>query len=202
MLTLDNITYHKNQQVIFKELGFSIGLGSCLLLVGKNGCGKTTLLKNIAGLCQPSVGEILWNGENVRDFYQDFASDVNYIGHKNFLKPQLTAWQNLSFFAGISGTEILLPSAIRYFGLEEILETPVNQLSNGWQKKLLLSKLLYQPSTIWLLDEPTVNLDQSSRELVFNLISTRVKDGGMVIVSTHDEILFPLGSKVFLEDFK
>ena len=202
MLTLDSITIEKNQQIIFQNLGFSAGLGSCILLVGQNGSGKTTLLKTIAGLCTPSSGKVLWNGENVQNFYQDFVSGINYIGHKNFLKPQLSAWQNLSFYAQLADTEILLPSAIKYWRLEEILETPTRQLSSGWQKKLLLAKLLYQPSTVWLLDEPTVNLDQSSKELLFNLISSRVKDGGLVIAATHDEMLFPLGSKIYLEDFK
>lgn len=96
----------------------------------------------------------------------------------------------------------MLPSAIKYFSLEEILDKPVNQLSNGWQKKVMLAKLLYNPAAIWLLDEPTVNLDQKSKELLFNLVSTRIKDGGMAIIATHDEIFTPLANKICLEDFK
>ena len=202
MLTLNSITVQKNQQLIFQELGFSAGLGSCLILTGQNGSGKTTLLKTIAGLCQPNSGEVLWNGENVQNFYLDFAADINYIGHKNFLKLQLTALQNLSFYAQLSDTEILLPSAIKYFGLEEILAKPTRQLSSGWQKKVMLAKLLCCPTTIWLLDEPTVNLDKQAKELLFNLISVRIKDGGIVIIATHDEMLLPLGGQILLEDFR
>ena len=202
MLTVNNITHHKNQQIIFKNLGFSLGSGSALILYGSNGSGKTTLLKTIAGLCRQNVGEILWNNENVQNFFPEFSADINYIGHKNFLKPKLTVWQNLSFYAGISDTEILLPAAIRYFSLEEVLEKPVYQLSSGWQKKVILAKLLYNPAAIWLLDEPTVNLDRKGKELLFNLVSTRIKDGGMAIIATHDEIFAPLANKIFLEDFK
>ncbi|MES2677682.1 MAG: heme ABC exporter ATP-binding protein CcmA [Pseudomonadota bacterium] len=201
MLTVNNITVQKNQQLIFKDLGFSTGLGACLILTGKNGSGKTTLLKTIAGLCQASLGEILWNGENVQKFYPEFAADINYIGHKNFLKPELTVLQNLTFYAKLSGTEILLPSAIRYFHLETILEKPVRQLSSGWQKKIMLAKLLCCPATIWLLDEPTVNLDKEGKELLFNLISVRIKDGGIVILTSHNEMFFKLGAPIFLEDF-
>lgn len=97
MLTVDNITYYKNQQLIFKNLGFSLGLGSALILSGSNGSGKTTLLKTIAGLCRQSSGQILWNNEDVQNFLPEFFADINYIGHKNFLKPKLTVEQNLSF---------------------------------------------------------------------------------------------------------
>ncbi|MFT6077765.1 MAG: heme exporter protein A, partial [Rickettsiales bacterium] len=117
MLTLNSITVHKNQQIIFKNLGFSCGLGSCLILSGQNGSGKTTLLKTIAGLCCPSSGSILWNDEDVQNFHSDFTYDINYIGHKNFLKPQLSVLQNMLFYADISNTRIALPSAIKYFGL-------------------------------------------------------------------------------------
>lgn len=202
MLTVNSITVQKNQQLIFKNLGFSAGLGSCLILTGGNGSGKTTLLKTIAGLAKPSAGEVLWNDENIQNFYSDFSSDINYIGHKNFLKPQLTTLQNIEFGAKLNQTEILIPSAIKYFGLEDVIDKPIYQLSSGWQKKILLSKLIYQPKTLWLLDEPTINLDKAARELLFNLISVRIKEGGIVIIATHDEMLFSLGSKISMEDFK
>jgi heme exporter protein A len=202
MLTVNNITSNKNQQLIFKNLGFSAGLGSCLILTGKNGSGKTTLLKTIAGLCAASYGEILRNGQNVKEIYGDFSADINYIGCKNFLKPKLTILQNLEFISQISDTKILLPPAIKYFSLENILKKPTGQLSSGMQKKVMLAKLLYNPATIWLLDEPTINLDQQTKDLLFNLISVRIKEGGIVIAATHDEDLLKLGSIVCLEDFK
>lgn len=202
MLTVDNITCNKNQQIIFNNLGFSIGLGTGLIITGTNGSGKTTLLRTIAGLSQPSSGTILWNNQNVKELYAEFSADINYIGHKNFLKPKLTVLQNLNFYAALSGTEILIPAAIKYFGLEQIIDTPIYKLSSGWQKKVILSKLLYCPATIWLLDEPSVNLDVASKELLFNLISTKVADGGIVIIATHDEIFFPLGSAISLKDFQ
>ena len=202
MLTLNSITYHKNQQLIFKDLGFSIGSGSGLILSGSNGSGKTTLLKIIAGLCCQNSGEILWNNENIKKFYPEFSADINYIGHKNFLKLQLTVWQNLSFYANLSDAAILLPATIKYFSLEKILQKPINQLSSGWQKKIMLAKLLCCPAAIWLLDEPTINLDEQTKKLLFNLVSTRIKDGGIVIIATHDEIFKPLANIIYLEDFK
>lgn len=206
MLTIDSLTIEKNQQIIFKNLGFSIGLGSFLILAGQNGSGKTTLLKTIAGLCAPSSGDILWNGENVKNFHSDFTSDINYIGHKNFLKPKLSVVENMEFYAKLSETEILIPSALHYFELEDVAQKSVYQLSSGMQKKVLLAKLIYSTKTLWLLDEPTVNLDKIGKEKLMNLIETRVKEGGIVIVSTHDHDLFSLkdkaSGKIVLEDFK
>jgi len=201
MLTLNNLTYSKNHKVIFQNLGYTISLNSCLLLTGKNGSGKTSLLKIIAAILKSDAGEILWNNQNVKEFSSEFSSDINYIGHKNFLKPKLTVLENLSFYCQLKDTEILIPSAIRYFGLEEIIDTEIYKLSQGWQKRVLLSKLLCCPSAIWLLDEPTNNLDKQGKELLFNLISSRIRDGGIVIAATHDDILLPLGNKLCLEDF-
>ena len=201
MLTVNNVGYFRNDRRIFGNVGFSVGLGSCLLLVGGNGTGKTSLLRIIAGLTKMRVGELLWNGQNIEELRDDFNSDMCYLGHKNFAKPELTVLENLEFFAGVSDSKILIPSAIRYFELEEIVNKKVEKLSAGWQKRVLLSKLLCCPATIWLLDEPSNNLDKQGKELLFNLINVRVKEGGIVIAATHDEMLFNLGSKFYLEDF-
>ena len=201
MLTFDNLSYYRNHKKIFGNLGYTVSLNSCLLLTGKNGSGKTSLLKIIAGIIKPDGGKILWNNQEVRNFYQEYCSDIQYIGHQNFLKPHLTILENLLFYCQLQDTEMLLPSAIRYFGLEEIADMEIHKLSAGWQKRVLLAKLLCCPGAIWLLDEPTNNLDKQGKELLFNLISSRIKDGGIVIAATHDEILFPLGNKLCLEDF-
>jgi heme exporter protein A len=201
MLTISDISYQKNDKKIFENIGFSIGLGCCLILTGANGSGKTSLLKVIAGINKPNSGKILWNEQDIEEFRDEFNADMQYLGHKNFAKPELTVHENLKFFSGISKTEILIPSAVKYFGLEEVLDKKVGKLSAGWKQRILLAKLLCCPATIWLLDEPTNNLDKQGKELLFNLITVRVKEGGIVMVSSHDEMLFPLGSKFCLEDF-
>jgi heme exporter protein A len=201
VLTFENLTYSKNHKKIFENLGYTVSLNSCLLLTGKNGSGKTSLLKIIAGIIKADSGKILWNNQDVSKFYTEFSNDIQYIGHKNFLKPKLTVLENLSFYSRLKDSEMLIPSAIRYFGLEEIIDTEIYKLSQGWQKKVLLSKLLCCPSAIWLLDEPTTNLDKQGKELLFNLIGGRIRDGGMVIAATHEDMLLALGNKLCLEDF-
>lgn len=201
MLTVNNISYEKNQQKILSNIGFTIGLGSALMLVGKNGIGKSTLLKIISGLISPTSGEILWNNIPISEFYPEYSGDIQYIGHKNFLKNKLTVTQNLEFYSCLSNTQILIPAALHYFGLKHLANIPIAKLSSGWQQRVILAKLFCCPATIWLLDEPSNNLDKIGKELLFNMISVRIKEGGIVLIATHDESLFSLGSKLYLEDF-
>jgi heme exporter protein A len=205
MLTLDKINYSKNQKKIISNLGFTIGLNSCLTISGKNGSGKTTLLKIIAGLTSlgkpEDSGQILWNNEDIENIKEDFYSDIQYLGHNNFLKKDLSVLDNLLFYARLSDSEILVPSAIRYFKLDNILYCKVGKLSAGWQKRVMLAKLLCCPSTIWLLDEPTINLDKDGKELLFNLVSTRIKEEGIVLIATHDDLFSSISANINLEDF-
>ncbi|MBM5782360.1 MAG: ATP-binding cassette domain-containing protein, partial [Pelagibacterales bacterium] len=121
---------------------------------------------------------------------------------KNFLKPELSILENLHFYAKLQGSEILIPSALAFFNLSEIADRKIKTLSMGWQRRVMLAKLLCCPATIWLLDEPTNNLDKEGKEKLKGLIETKVKEGsGLVIITSHDEFLFDLGVKLNMEDF-
>jgi heme exporter protein A len=218
MLTVENLSFEKNYKKIFSNLGFSIGLGSALIITGKNGSGKSSLLKIIAGIAKSSAnsfeqrsdnedksqlnqGKILWNNNDIEDFRDEFNSDIEYLGHKAALRTNLTVIENLRFYAKLKDSEILIPAALKYFDLEQFENSKIAKLSAGWQKKVFLSKLLCCPATIWLLDEPSNNLDMTSKEQLYSLIDTKIKNSGMVIISTHDEMFFKLGPQINIEDY-
>jgi heme exporter protein A len=201
MLTVQNLGLFKDDKKIFSELGFSVGIGSALIIKGRNGCGKTSLLKIIAGISKPTSGQILWGGEDVENFRSDFNGDSQYLGHKNFLEPELTVIENIRFYAQLRDTEAAIFSGISFFGLEDFVDVKIKKLSAGWQKKVMLARLLCCPATVWLLDEPSNNLDHSSKEKLHGLIKTRVKENGLVLMITHDEMFDDLGAKLNLEDF-
>lgn len=201
MLTVQNLSLFKDDKKIFSDLGFSIGLNSALVIKGRNGCGKSSLLKIIAGISKPSSGKILWGGEDVENFRAEFNGDSQFIGHKNFLEQELTVLENLRFYTKLSDTEIALQSGLSFFGLVNFSDQKVKKLSAGWQKKVMLARLLCCPAAVWFLDEPSNNLDKESKEKLHGLLETRVREGGLVIIATHDEIFFDLGPRLNLEDF-
>ncbi|MBM3590297.1 MAG: heme ABC exporter ATP-binding protein CcmA [Alphaproteobacteria bacterium] len=201
MLTLENISFERNYKTIFKNLSFSLSISSALIVAGKNGCGKSSLLKLIAGIYEINQGKILWGNENIKNFRNDFNGDLQYLGHKNFLKPELSIFENLKFYSQIHGTELTLNSALEFFELAEKRHQLVKNLSAGVQQRIMLAKLLACPATIWLLDEPSNNLDKEWRNKLHDLIKNRIKDKGLIIMATHDEEFFDLGPKLYLEDY-
>ena len=201
MLTVQNLSLFKDDKKIFSDLGFSVGLNSALIIKGRNGCGKSSLLKIIAGIAKPSSGKILWGGEDVENFRADFNGDSQFIGHKNFLEQELTVLENLAFYAKLSDTEIALQSGLSFFGLMNFSDQKVKKLSAGWQKKEMLARLLCCPAAVWFLDEPSNYLDKESSRKLHGLLETRIGEGGLVIIATHDEIFFDLGPRLNLEDF-
>lgn len=184
MLTCQNLRAIRGEKLLFDHLGFSLKPGSVLLLQGANGCGKTTLLRMLAGLMPPSAGAITWQNETVTG-NSDYKEVMLYQGHNTGLKAELSVYDNLQYFAALRDTEMLVPAAMQYFDLWAIADTPVSQLSSGWQRRVALSRLLAIPSLIWLLDEPAANLDVDGVAMLNGLIATRIKQGGIVVLSNH-----------------
>jgi len=201
MLTINNISYLINNKPIFSNIGFSVSFNSCLILTGKNGSGKSSLLKVMATILNPTSGHLSWNDNHIEDIKDDYRGDMLYLGDQNFFKNELTVKENIEFWAKMFGEEILISSAIEYFGLKQYLDQKVGSLSAGWRQRAFLSQLLFRQATIWLIDEPNKDLDQNGKKLLFDLLSIKISQGGIVIFASHDEMFFKLGSKLNLEDF-
>lgn len=197
MLTCDNLTFRAGPHII-AGLGFTLQPGAILHVQGINGCGKTTLLKTIAGLYPLDAGSISWNKET-GPLYQH--APLSYIGHELGLKKELTVWQNLLFNAELYGSPELALAAIGFFGLEHFIDTPCYRLSAGWKKKTALARLLACPSDLWLLDEPDTNLDKETREKLEQLIHMRADQGGIIMCISHQLTPHPFSKTLSLEDF-
>lgn len=183
ILSCEGVTYSREGRVLFERLGFSLLEGGVLLLVGRNGCGKTTLLKRLAGLLT-SEGEVRFKDAAIAQG-ADYAGQALYLGHRDAVKPEATVYDNLAFWAELAGEPMLLPAALHYFGLEAYLDVPCAQLSAGWKKRVALARLLVQPAALWLLDEPYTHLDDESVHLLGGLIESRTRKGGAVIIAAH-----------------
>lgn len=202
MLTLKNISCKRGEKTLFKNLSFTIGDRCALVIRGANGSGKTSLLNIIACLSSPSEGEILYANENVTGkHWKEYCSIIQYIGHKNALKPQLTVLENLQFWAKLRDSDERLNAALSFFDLDKYKHTPCGKLSQGWQKKAALARLLALPSEIWLLDEPFTNLDEDTKLKLNSIIETRCENGGSVILAAHGAVNINNSVELNLEDF-
>lgn len=202
MLTCEKLTLIRNQKTIFSQLSFSLSTSSALIITGSNGSGKSSLLKVIAGISKPNIGKIFWGEKNVEEMLDDFHGDMQFIGHRNFLKPELTIYQNLEFYAKLADTQLAIDSALSFFKLRDLADQKIKFLSAGIQQRVKLAKLMACPASLWLLDEPSTNLDQENKEKLHGLIKVRIKEQGMVLIATHDPFFFDLGLKLNVEDFK
>ncbi|MBL4908149.1 MAG: heme ABC exporter ATP-binding protein CcmA [Sneathiella sp.] len=177
----------RQDRLIFKNISFSLNSGEVLWIKGKNGAGKSSLLRIIAGLLKPIQGEILWQGENVKDDPDIFQNQFRYIAHQDALKPALTGTENLRFWSQYFGTDNV-PAALKEFELERIADVPTGIMSAGQKKRTNLARLIACPAPLWILDEPVSSLDTHYIALFRNQLVRHVKNGGMAVLATHQDL--------------
>lgn len=195
MLSFEQLHYNINGKSLINNLSVSLLPSSITYVRGDNGSGKTSLLKMIAGIQEPSAGKILWRGADINDLPKPYCL---YIGHKTGLKLELTVFENLKFWALVYNSPEILDAAIHYFDLEPILGQKCYKLSAGTQKRVTLSKLLSCHSKLWLLDEIEQTLDKERKNLVNNLIVSKAAGGGIVVIASHEEYSFPASQTIDL----
>lgn len=181
----------RGDRELFKDINFSLEAGGLMQVRGPNGSGKTSLLRMLCGLSNPAAGEILWNGASIRSLNGDYFSVMTYIGHLSGTKDDLTVIENLRISSALAGFEIndtQASEALEYIGLggREIL--PVKVLSQGQRRRVALARLLACKTSLWILDEPLVALDVLAVKLIQGLLEQHLKQGGMVVMTTHQEI--------------
>ena len=196
MLNASHITCSRGDRVLFSDLSFSLSSGELIHLKGKNGSGKTTLLRSLCGLFLPDSGEIQWDGNSIRALGEDYCRDVVYLGHHNGIKDDLTALENLKVSAVLDDdnvSEDQIWAALKKIGLAGFEDLPTRVLSQGQKRRVALARLLLTASRLWILDEPFTALDASAIELLQSIIADHVSTGGMVIVTTHQEVALTTG---------
>lgn len=164
--------------------------GECLQIVGSNGAGKTSLLRTLSGLMHPEEGKVFWAGRSIRDDLPGFHADLAYIGHEPPLKVDLTARENLHYWIGARWR--LMPGeiekALERVGAKTWSERPIRTLSAGQKRRVALAGLALATVPLWLLDEPTTNLDREGQNLVGTLIEEHLERGGLAVAAIHHEL--------------
>ncbi len=196
MLEIVDLECRRGDRSLFTGLNFALDVGTLVHLQGRNGSGKTTLQRAVCGLLMPQAGEIRWNGENIRKLKEDYCRDVVYLGHLNGIKNDLTGLENLKTSATLDGdsvTDDQLWAAMKKMGLAGFEDLPTKVLSQGQKKRVALARLLLTSAKLWVLDEPFTALDVGAVDLLQGLIADHVAGGGMVILTTHQEVALTSG---------
>lgn len=178
-LVLEGFVIARDGAELSAPISLELNAGDMLAIHGSNGSGKSTLLKTVAGLLPIHQGTVMVDGAwpaNQRALY---------MGHKRGLVPSMSVYDNVSFWAQASGYPELTAAAMRYFDLQDSPEATVSELSAGWQQRVALTRLITMPSNLWLLDEPTANLDMEGVALLQSLMQSRLEQGGIILVATH-----------------
>jgi len=201
MLSAHGLTCVRGDRRLFAKLDLAVGAGEWLHVRGENGAGKTSLLRLLAGLSQPAEGEIRWCGEPIGQAESTYRKDLLFFGHHGALKEDLTALENLGFSAAMDGAdfqEAAALAALYKFGLKGREELPVRVLSAGQKRRVMLSRLAIRKARLWVLDEPFTALDVKAVDLLSNLISEHVANGGMAVLTSHQTMPIPGGRVVQL----
>ncbi|QPF92069.1 heme ABC exporter ATP-binding protein CcmA [Bradyrhizobium commune] len=186
-LTGRGLTCVRGGRDVFSGLDFEAAAGEALAVVGRNGSGKTSLLRLIAGLLIPAGGTIALDGG---DAELTLAEQCHYLGHRDALKPALSVAENLSFWADFLGGERFdATTSLAAVGLDHAADLPAAFLSAGQRRRLSLARLLTVRRPIWLLDEPTAALDTAGQDMFGTLMRDHLARGGLIIAATHT----PLG---------
>jgi heme exporter protein A len=200
-LRSENLHLWRGDRHVLRGVSFAVRSGEVLQVRGANGAGKTTLLRGLCGLMHLEEGRVLWDGRDVRRDLPAYHAELAYLGHEPPLKSDLTACENLHYWVGVRrsiGAE-QLTSTLRMLGVEHLRERLVRTLSAGQRRRVALAGLLLLGSPLWLLDEPTTNLDVEGQQLVGRLIENHAAEGGLVIAAVHHELVLPAARLTRLE---
>ena len=186
-LSAENLACERGGRTVFSNQNFVLGSGEFLQLAGPNGSGKSSLLRLLANLSEPSLGKITLEGGSPE---LTLGQQAHYIAHSDASKSALTVTENLVFWRDFLGGGDL-QHALESVNLSALADYPVALLSAGQKRRLALARLALVPRAIWLLDEPSVGLDEASQKLLVALMSKHLKARGLIVAATH----VPLGLK-------
>ena len=184
----------RGERKLFSGLNLELAAGECLHVRGENGVGKTSLLRLLTGLSKPEAGQVLWNDRAISADPSIFHRDVLFLGHRDALKEELTALENLQVYAALDDVKLPLEkalAALARFGLRGRENLPVNCLSAGQKRRVLMARMLTRGARLWVLDEPFNALDVEAVAQLEELIAEHLAEKGMVVLTSHQAVTLP-----------
>lgn len=201
MLDVTDLSCARGDRCLFTGIDLRVEPGEWLHVRGANGCGKTSMLRLLAGLSQPVQGEIRWCGKPIGQDAQTYRADLLFLGHQAAVKDELTSLENLQLASELDGRGLPRPeafAALRRLGLQGREDQAVRFLSAGQKRRVLLARLVTRKAKLWLLDEPFTALDTRAVEMLGTLIGEHLDRGGMAVVTSHQAVPIAGGKAIDL----
>jgi heme exporter protein A len=181
-----NLTCVRGGREVFREAAFELEAGQALLVTGRNGAGKSSLLRMVAGLLRPAAGHLRLEGGQAE---LSIGEQTHYLGHQDALKPALSVSENLTFWGRFLGPPPANTAAsLAALALDTLADLPAAYLSAGQRRRLSIARLLAAPRPIWLLDEPTSSLDAAAQQTLSELMQRHLAAGGILLVAAHGPV--------------
>lgn len=190
MLVIRNLTAMRGERLLFEDVSFEVESNEMLLIKGRNGAGKTSLLRLICGLATPDAGEILWKSESIENIRPAYSRSLLYVGHDNGISLDLTVLENLEFHRALNDnpSNHPIPEILERLRIVRYLNVPCRFLSAGQKRRVALARLAISESKLWLLDEPFSSLDDQASETVVELVEQHLNSDGLCLMTSHQTI--------------
>jgi heme exporter protein A len=204
-VSVEDVSRHFGRRRAVSRVSFVVARGQIFGLLGPNGAGKSTLLAMLGTLLRPTSGSIRFGTRDITDGDDALRAQIGVLGHDLFLYPELTARENLSFFAslyGIADAEAVARAALDRAGLVDRADDLVSSFSRGMRQRVALERSLIHGPRLVLLDEPFTGLDDASTAALVARLGGLREEGAIVILATHDLDLADglLDEALFLRD--
>ncbi len=189
VISISGVRKAFSTRLVLNNIDLEIGCAHSVCLCGVNGVGKSTLLRIVAGLLQPDKGIIRICGYDIGRDPEEAKTKLGVISHKSMVYPNLTAIENLSFFAGLYGVKdnkTRIDKLLRDVGLFSYRYDRAGTLSRGLLQRLAIARALVHQPTVLLADEPFTGLDGQASQHLISVLSDFVKNDGTILMTTHD----------------
>ena len=199
-LIIKNLECFREERTIFQRLSCEIESNQTMLVRGKNGSGKTSFLRLVAGYLKNYNGKVLFNDNDLQK-NNEALTDFRFVGQKNSLKDNLTVRQNIEMWQLIYHTKKDINKILDLLDIRMLLNKDINTLSDGQKKRVSLSRLLISKAKVWLLDEPLVYLDLNKVKLLEDIILQHNDTGGITLYTSNTNIDLKYDHLINMDDY-